>query len=59
MSRWPLIRVLQGDHPTRVLFLGADRTGRLLEVVIPDPDTDGSVAIHAMPIRQKFSRFLA
>jgi len=44
------IRVLnQGD---RDLYIGADRSGRLLEVVVLD---DGQpVAIHAMVLRRKF-----
>jgi len=54
----PLRAILQGDNPHRVLFIGADRDGRLLEVVVLDPDTDEAVAIHAMPLRRKFYRFL-
>jgi hypothetical protein len=46
-----VIRVLnQGD---RDLYVGADRTGRLLEVVLLDDDGQ-PVAIHAMPLRPKF-----
>ena len=56
--RWALRRAFQGDQPTRVLFIGTDRAGRLLEVVVLDPDTDDAVAIHAMPLREKFYRFL-
>jgi len=41
----------------RVLVIGADTTGRLLEVVVLDPDDD-PVAIHAMPLRPKFYRYL-
>lgn len=45
------IRVLdQGD---RNLYIGADRSGRLLEVVVLDDDGQ-SVAIHAMVLRRKF-----
>jgi hypothetical protein len=40
----------QGD---RDLSIGADRTGRLLEVVVPD-DEGQLVAIHAMTLRPKF-----
>lgn len=44
------IRVLdQGD---RDLYIGADSTGRLLEVVVLDDDTP--VIIHAMVLRSKF-----
>jgi hypothetical protein len=51
----PLRRVLQGDD--RSLVIGADRAGRLLEVVVLDPFGD-PVAIHAMPLRRSFNRFL-
>jgi len=45
----------QGDD--RVLVIGADTAGRLLEVVVLDPDGE-PVAIHPMPLRQKFNRYL-
>ncbi len=51
----PLRVVRQGGD--RVLVIGADSTGRLLEVVVLDPDDD-PVAIHAMPLRSKFYRYL-
>jgi len=41
----------------RVLVIGADSAGRLLEVVVLDPDDD-PVAIRAMPLRPKFYRYL-
>ena len=45
------LRVLdQGD---RDLYIGADRAGRLLEVVVLD-DEGQPVAIHAMGLRRKF-----
>lgn len=45
------IRVIsQGD---RDFYIGADRTGRLLEVVVLDDDGE-PVAIHAMALRPKF-----
>ncbi|NBP85234.1 MAG: hypothetical protein EBU23_12225 [Mycobacteriaceae bacterium] len=45
------IRVVsQGD---RDLYIGADRSSRLLEVVVLD-DGGELVAIHAMPLRPKF-----
>ncbi|MBO0881505.1 MAG: hypothetical protein J2P17_14405 [Mycobacterium sp.] len=44
----------QGD---RDLYIGADRTGRLLEVVVLDDDGQ-SVAIHAMALRPKFYEHL-
>jgi len=45
------IRVIsQGE---RDLYIGADRTGRLLEVVVLDDDGQ-PVAIHAMALRPQF-----
>lgn len=41
----------------RVLLIGGDRAGNLLEVVVIDPDSD-PVAIHAMPLRAKFHDYL-
>jgi len=51
----PLRIVRQGDD--RVLVIGADTAGRLLEVVVLDPYQD-PVAIHAMQLRPKFYRYL-
>lgn len=53
-------------HPARVvpgegrdLVIGADRSGRLLEVVVLDDDPDEEpIVIHATPLRPKFHRFL-
>jgi len=56
--RLPLRTILQGDDPHRVLVIAADRNGRLLELVVLDPDTEHAVTIHAMPLRRKFYRFL-
>ncbi len=39
--------------PDRNLLIGGDINGRLLELVLLDPDTD-PVVIHAMPLRRKF-----
>lgn len=52
----PLRQIRQGED--RVLIIGADRRGRLLEIVVLDPDTDEPAAIHAMALRRKFYRFL-
>lgn len=41
----------------RVLLIGADHEGRLLEVVVLDPDDD-PVTIHADVLRPKFYRYL-
>jgi hypothetical protein len=54
--RVPVRRVMSADSD-RVLIIGADRTGRLLEVVVLDPETDPCV-IHAMPLRRKFYAYL-
>lgn len=54
----PIRQVLQSDGPHRVLVIGADRNGRLLEIVLLDPETDDVAAIHAMPLRKKHYRFL-
>lgn len=51
----PMRRIAQEDE--RVLILAADRCGRLLEIVVIDPDGDAAV-IHAMPLRPKFHRYL-
>lgn len=51
----PLRLVRQGDD--RLLVIGADTTGRLLEIVVLDPE-DEPVAIHAMPLRPKFYCYL-
>lgn len=51
----PLRLVLQGAD--RMLVIGADTAGRLLEIVVLDPDGE-PVAIHAMPLRPKFYRYL-
>ncbi len=46
-----------GQGEDRVLVIGADRAGRLLEIVVLDP-YDNPVAIHAMPLRRKFYHYL-
>jgi hypothetical protein len=51
------VRVVPGDG--RDLVIGADRSGRLLEVVILDDDPDQEpIVIHAMTLRVKFHRYL-
>lgn len=42
----------------KTLLIGADTTGRLLEVVVADIDTDLPRIIHAMALRASFYRFL-
>ena len=41
----------------RVLIIGADRDGRLPEIVVLDPEDD-PVVIHADALRLKFYRYL-
>lgn len=51
------LRVVSSEG--RDLVIGADGSGRLLEVVILDDDPDEEpVVIHAMPLRPKFHRYL-
>jgi hypothetical protein len=41
------------------LVIGADRSGRLPEVVVVEHDPDEEpIVIHAMPLRPKFHRYL-
>ncbi|MBC3191660.1 hypothetical protein H7X46_11370 [Pseudonocardia sp. C8] len=47
------LRIVAGGD--RDLYIGGDRIGRLLEVVVLDDDEDElPVVIHAMPLRRKF-----
>lgn len=50
------LRAVSQD-PDRLLLIGPDRAGQLLEVVVLDPDED-PVAIHAMRLRPQFHRYL-
>jgi hypothetical protein len=51
------LRVVRGQG--RDLVIGADSSGRLLEVVILDDDPDEEpVVIHARPLRAKFHHYL-
>jgi len=51
------MRVVSGEG--RYLVIGADGSGRLLEVVVLDDDPEEEpVIIHAMPLRPKFHHFL-
>jgi uncharacterized DUF497 family protein len=47
-----------GQDPDRWLVLGPDRAGNLLEVVVLTTVEDAQLAIHAMPMRAKFTRLL-
>ncbi len=46
----------QGDG--KVLYLGPDRAGNLLEVVSVARDDGSEIVIHAMPMRSKYEPFL-
>lgn len=47
------LRVVAGEG--QALVIGADRAGRMLEVVVLDDDPeDEPVIIHALPLRPKF-----
>lgn len=54
-TRVPFRLVAQADD--RVLVIGPDRNGNLLEVVVLDPDGD-AVIIHADDLRPKFYVYL-
>jgi len=41
-----------------LLVIGADVSGRILELVVADPDTDRERVIHAMPLRPTFYHYL-
>jgi hypothetical protein len=53
--RIPFRRILHADD--RVLIIGPDRSGKLLEVVVIDPE-DHPAVIHAMALRRKFYDYL-
>jgi hypothetical protein len=52
------LRQIQDGNVDRVLVIGADTHGRLLEVVVLDPESDEPVVIHAMILRRSFLRYL-
>jgi hypothetical protein len=49
---------LEGKAPLRVLYLGPDRSGSLLEVVVIERDDDSELAIHAMKMRRSYQELL-
>lgn len=55
-ARHPVARLSQDER--RVLIIGPDFAGRLLEVVILDLDSDRPRLIHADALRPKFYRYL-
>jgi uncharacterized DUF497 family protein len=48
----------EADAADRVVFLGADQTGALLEVMAVELDDDTLLVIHAMPMRAKYHHYL-
>ena len=47
-----------GEDPDRWLVIGPDRAGNLLEAVILTTVEGNRLAIHAMPMRDRFRRLL-
>jgi len=47
-----------GEDPDRWLVIGPDRAANLLEVVVLITVEGSQLAIHAMPMREKFGRLL-
>jgi hypothetical protein len=47
-----------GEEPRRVLYLGPDRAGNLLEVVVIVRDDASELVIHAMAMRRKYESLL-
>ena len=47
-----------GSNPPKVLVIGPDRAGNMLEVIILLFNDDRSLAVHAMTLRKKFYRLL-
>lgn len=59
-ARHPLVVVdLDPDaDPPKILVIGADRAGNLLEVMVLELADDRRMAIHAMPLRPTFYELL-
>jgi hypothetical protein len=47
-----------GEDPDRWLLIGPDTAGNLLEVVVMTTAQAEPLAIHAMPMREKYRRLL-
>ena len=47
-----------GEDPDRWLLIGPDRAGNVLEVVVMITVEGNQIAIHAMPMRDKYKRLL-
>ena len=51
-------RDVGNEPPWRVLYLGPDRAGNLLEVVVIERDDGTELAIHAMKMQHKYEYLL-
>jgi hypothetical protein len=51
-------RDVGNEPPWRVLYLGPDRAGNLLEVVAIERDDGTELAIHAMKMQHKYEHLL-
>jgi len=49
---------IDGDPPLRVLYLGPDRAGNLVEVVVIERDDGSELAINAMKIRRRYRQLI-
>ena len=47
-----------GDDSDKVLYLGPDRSGRLLEIVVAARADGSEVVIHAMKLRRMYEQLL-
>ena len=47
-----------GDDPDKALYLGADRAGRFLEVVVAVRADGTEIVIHAMKMRPSYAELL-
>ena len=52
------MRTVDLQDEEKILMIGADSAGRLLEVVVVGLNTDHARIIHAMQLRRSFYRFL-
>ena len=50
--------VADEEEEARVLYLGPDRAGNLLEIVAVLRDDDSEIVIHAMPMRRTYEPLL-
>jgi hypothetical protein len=44
--------------PLRLLYLGPDRVGNLIEVVVIERDDGSVLAIHAMKMRRRYQQLI-